>query len=317
MNVSRLAAFRRSLTRRSTGERALPWLFLLPLLFFLAAFIGIPVLWTLFSSGFQDVPFLPRRANFPAHFIALVRDRGFLQSVRFTLLFIAVSVPLEIAAGLAFALLCNRPLFGRPFLRAAVLIPWAVPSAVAGRIWQLAYNYHYGLLNALGQGCGLFDRPVHWLGGAPGAFFSIVAADVWKTTPFVTILLLAGLQSIPGEILAQARVDRASPLQVFTRVTLPLLKPVIVVAFLFRSIDALRIFDLVFVLTRGAPGGATAPLSLKAYHYYLNGDFGTGSAVSVILFLIALALTLVYLRAGKFYGTLDPSGSRGTIGEAA
>jgi multiple sugar transport system permease protein len=127
-----------------------------------------------------------------------------------------------------------------------------------------------------------------------------VVSDVWKTTPFVAIILLAGLQAIPDELYSQARVDRANFLQRFFKITLPLLKPVLIVALLFRTIDALRIFDLIYVLTGGGPGGATTSFSLYGYKYFLAGDFGYGSSVSVILFIIALGLSVFYVRLGKW-----------------
>ena len=209
-------------------------------------------------------------------------------------------MPLELCLGLAFALLLARPSPARGLLRACVLIPWAIPAAVSGRVFELVYNYHYGAANYILGQFGITDGPVNWLGTPAGAFASLVAADAWKTTPFVAIILLAGLSGIPEDLYLQAEIDRAGFVRRFTRVTLPLLGPVIVVALLFRTIDALRVFDLVFVLTGGGPGGSTASLSLYGYNYFLGGDFGYGSAVSVVLFLIAFALSLVYVRVGRF-----------------
>jgi multiple sugar transport system permease protein len=132
-----------------------------------------------------------------------------------------------------------------------------------------------------------------------------VAADAWKTTPFVAILLLAGLSAIPEDLYRQAEVDRAGYVQRFFRITLPLLRPVLVVALLFRTIDSLRIFDLVFVLTKGGPGGSTTSLSLYGYQSFVGGDFGYGSAISVVLFLLAFLLSILYLRAGRFGREID------------
>jgi len=186
------------------------------------------------------------------------------------------------------------------FLAACVLIPWAIPAAVSGKVFQLIYNYNYGLANYLMNAMGVVDRPVNWLGTSAGAFLSLVMADAWKTTPFVAIILLAGLSGIPGHLYLQAQIDRAGFLRRFTRITLPLLSTVLLIALLFRTIDALRVFDLMFVLTGGGPGGSTTSLSLYGYNYFLGGDFGYGSAVSVVLFLIALGLSLLYIRAGRF-----------------
>jgi multiple sugar transport system permease protein len=206
--------------------------------------------------------------------------------------------------GLGFALVLNEGLRLRGFLRVAVLIPWAVPIAVSARVWELIYNYDYGLFNFVGLRLGFFSAPINWLGSSKGAFLALVLADVWKTTPFVAIILLAGLSGIPRDLYKQAAVDGATTLQRFCRITVPLLKPVILVALLFRTIDAVRVFDVVYVLTRGGPGGDTTPLSLYAFKYFLTGDFGFGSAVSILVFLIAAAFSVLYIRSGKFTRTI-------------
>jgi len=281
-------------------ELARGYAFLLPLAAFVVVFILVPVIGTFAGSLMQDVTFLPKRFAGAENYRAMLSAPGFWQALRFTCLFTLVSVPLELFLGLLFALLLARPSPARGLLRACVLIPWAIPAAVSGRVFQLIYNYHYGLANYLAGIFGLADRPVSWLGTPAGAFASLVMADAWKTTPFVAIILLAGLAGIPQDLYLQAEIDRAGFIRRFTRVTLPLLSPVIVVALLFRTIDTLRIFDLVFVLTGGGPGGSTTSLSLYGYNYFLGGDFGFGSAVSVALFLIAFGLSVLYVKVGQF-----------------
>ncbi|UCD94952.1 MAG: sugar ABC transporter permease, partial [Candidatus Zixiibacteriota bacterium] len=268
-------------------------LFLLPLLLFVLIFIFVPTIGTVVTSFYRDISFLGREFVLHENYFQLLVDSEFWQSFRFTLLFVLVSVPLELLIGLIFALLLNENLPGRGFLRATVLIPWAIPAAISARTWELIYNYNFGLANFLCLKLGLSAEPINWLGSSAGAFVSLVIADTWKTTPFVAIILLAGLQAIPGELHRQARVDRANFMQRFFRVTLPLLKPVIVVALLFRTIDALRVFDIIYVLTGGGPGGATTSLSLYGYRQFLSGDYGYGSAVSIALFVIAFALSLL------------------------
>jgi multiple sugar transport system permease protein len=282
------------------GELACGYAFLAPLSVFVAVFVIAPVIGTLAGSLMQDVTFLQKRFVGIANYRALLSDPGFWQALRFTCLFTLVSVPLELFLGLAFALLLARPSPARGILRACVLVPWAIPAAVSGKVFQLIYNYQYGLANYLAKLFGLADRPLSWLGTPAGAFAALVTADAWKTTPFVAIILLAGLSGIPEDLYLQATIDRAGFFRRFTRVTLPLLSPVLVVALLFRTIDALRVFDLVFVLTGGGPGGSTTSLSLYGYNYYLGGDFGYGSAVSAVLFLIALGLSVLYVRIGRF-----------------
>jgi multiple sugar transport system permease protein len=267
---------------------------------FLAAFVLAPIVGTFAGSLMQDVTFLPKRFAGAENYRALLSDPGFAQALRFTVLFTLASVPLELLLGMSVALLLAHPSRARGALRACVLIPWAIPAAVSGKVFQLIYNYNYGLANHLMESLGFVDRPVNWLGTSVEAFLSLVMADAWKTTPFVAIILLAGLSGIPEDLYMQARIDRAGFLRRFTRITLPLLSTVLLIALLFRTIDALRVFDLMFVLTGGGPGGSTTSLSLYGYNYFLGGDFGYGSAVSVVLFLIALGLSLLYIRVGRF-----------------
>jgi len=274
-------------------------IFVVPLVLLLCALIVLPILGTYFNSFFSDTGFSARRFIGFGNYVALLNDKGFWQALRFTVLFVLASVPLELALGVAFALLINAESPGRSALRACVLIPWAIPTAISSRTWELIYNYQYGLANYLISLFGFSNAPINWLGTSCGAFFSLVLTEVWKTTPFVAIIVLAGLQSISHDLYAQARIDRANFAQTFVRITLPLIKPAILVALLFRTIDALRVFDVIYVLTRGGPGGATNSLSLYAYKYFLNGDFGYGSAVSAALFLLAMGLSVFYIKAGR------------------
>jgi multiple sugar transport system permease protein len=288
---------RRDRTRSGTLRG---YLYLAPAAACLLAFVVVPVVGTLLDSLYLDVTFLPRRYVGLANYEYLWFDPSFRQALRFTCLFTLASVPLELGLGLVFALLLSRPSPARGLLRVCVLLPWAIPAAVSGRVFELAYDFHYGLANRIAQAAHLSADPVNWLGTPAGAFAALVAADAWKTTPFVAILLLAGLAGIPAELHRQAMIDRASYGQRFLRVTLPLLRPVLLVALLFRTIDALRVFDLVFVLTGGGPGGTTTSLSLYGYEYFASGDFGYGSAASTVLFLVALALSTLYVKAGRF-----------------
>ena len=235
-----------------------------------------------------------------AHYQNLFADPDFWQSFRFTMLFILVSVPLELLLGLAFALILDLHIPGRGLLRGCVLIPWAIPAAVSARTWELIYNYSYGLANYLCLSLGLSNQPINWLGTGLTAFTAVVVADVWKTAPFVAIIFLAGLQAVPRELYAQARTDGADFLGIFRRITLPLIRPVLIVALLFRTIDALRVFDVIYVLTHGGPGGQTTSVSHYAYTYFLNGNYGYASAISVSLFVVALALSIIYVKVGSF-----------------
>lgn len=284
----------------SAAETKNAYWFNAPLIITAIVFILIPVIGTLITSLSRDVTFLPSKFIGLQNYDRILGDGHFWQSVRFTLLFVIASVTLELIFGMIFALILNESLPGRGLLRVAILIPWAIPIAISGRIWQLIYNYEYGVFNYIVQFLGISNGPVSWLGSSFGAFASVVIADVWKTTPFMAIILLAGLSTIPRDLYKQAMIDGTNFIQRFFNITLPILRPVIVVALLFRTVDAIRIFDLVYVLTGGGPGGNTTSLSLYAYNYYVTGDFGYGSAVSVVVFIFAALLSVVYIKLGKF-----------------
>ena len=285
---------------RTPAETRALVLFLGPMAVLLATFVVLPVAGTFATSLFMDVSYLPHRFVGGLNFRALVHDPAFFQALGFTAVFTLVSVPLELALGLAVALTLNHPGRLRPVLRAAVLLPWAFPAAVSGRVWQLVYNYAFGAANSLLLRLHAIDEPVNWLGTGPSAFLALLAADIWKTTPFAALILLAGLSGIPEDVYLQAQVDRTNFWQRFTRITLPLLKPVLTVALVLRAIDALRLFDLVYVITGGGPGGTTTSLSMLAYTYLAGADFGYGAAVSVLLFAAALALSITVLRLTRF-----------------
>jgi multiple sugar transport system permease protein len=274
--------------------------FTLPLIILLTVLILIPIIGTIVTSTYKDISFLQNRFVLFDNYVHMIGDGRFWQSFRFTLLFIAVSVPLEMIIGLAFALLLNRTIPLRGLLRAAVLIPWAIPAAISAKMWQLVYNFHFGLANHVIQFFGLSAEPINWLGTSASAFIALVIADAWKTSPFAAIILLAGLQTIPSELHMQAQVDRAGVVRRFFAITLPLLKPALLVTLLFRTIDALRVFDVIYVLTQGGPGGSTTSLSLYGYHLLLSGDFGYSSAVSVALFVVAFVLSVIYARMARF-----------------
>jgi multiple sugar transport system permease protein len=274
--------------------------FTLSLIVLLTALILIPIVGTIITSFYKDISFLEKHFILFGNYARMFGNGRFWQSLQFTLLFIAVSVPLEMFLGLTFALLLNRTIPLRGFLRAAVLIPWAIPAAISAKMWQLVYNFHFGLANHVLEFLGLSTGPINWLGTSISAFFALVIADAWKTSPFAAIILLAGLQTIPPELHMQAQVDRAGIVRRFFAITLPLLKPALLVTLLFRTIDALRIFDVIYVLTRGGPGGSTTSLSLYGYQLLLSGDFGYSSAVSVALFVVAFILSVIYARVARF-----------------
>jgi len=280
-------------------EAKLGYLMILPLLTVVLVFIILPVMGTFWISLHRDVTFIPEKPFVGLrNYLRVLSAREFWYSTFVTVSFSFVSVSLETILGLSFALILNERLKGRGVLRAIVLIPWAVPTIISARTWELMYNYSYGLFNWILSILGV--SPVNWLGTPISAFFAIVIADVWKTTPFMTLLLLAGLQAIPQDLYEAALIDGASMFERFKSITLPLLKPVLIVALILRTIDALRVFDIIYVLTGGGPGGATTSISLLAFNYYNLGDYGIGSAISILTFVLVLSFTIVYLKVGRF-----------------
>jgi multiple sugar transport system permease protein len=276
------------------------WFFIFPLLIVVGVFILLPVIGTFYNSFFLDVSYLPKKFIGFKNYVNLLGSPDFWQALRFTLAYAVAAVSFEAILGVVFALLLNEAFVGRGFLRVVILIPWAIPTIVSARTWQLIYEYNYGVMNYLVVTLGMAPERINWMGTEFGAFWALVFADAWKTTPFVVLVLLAGLQAIPEDLYQQAKVDGAGMFRRFYKITLPLLLPVLVISLIFRTIDSLRMFDLVYVLTGGGPGGSTRTLSYLGYEAFANDSFGMGSTISVITFLLSLAVTLVYLRVGKF-----------------
>ena len=228
------------------------------------------------------------------------QDGRFLRALANTCVFTLASVLLETLLGLAIALVLHARLRARGLLRAAVLVPWALPTAVMALAWAWIFNDTFGVANAVLMRLHLLARPVAWLGEPRLAMAAIVAADVWKTTPFVALVLLAGLQSIPEDVLEAARVDGLSAPARFLRVTLPLLAPSLVVAVLFRAVQAWGAFDVVYVMTGGGPGGATETLSLYAFQSWFRYlDFGYGAAIATQSMLVATVVAAAGLTLAR------------------
>jgi len=213
----------------------------------------------------------------------------FWDAMRTTLVFSVVSVTFELLIGLAMALCMHEAFKGQGLLRTVVLVPWAVLTVVTAIMWRTIFESPQGFVN------NILGGDTVWLGQEPHALIVIIIADVWKTAPFMALLILAGLQTIPGEIYEAARVDGATKWQRFVKITLPLLKPAILVALIFRTLDALRIFDLPYVLTKGAHG--TTTLSLIAQQTFAeNRIYGLGAAYSVLTFITVMIVAFVYIR---------------------
>lgn len=209
-----------------------------------------------------------------------------------------MSVLLETMFGLGVALLLNQEFKGRALVRAAVLVPWAIPTIVSAKMWGWMLHDQFGVINAILQGWGLIDAKVAWTADPQYALWTVVVVDVWKTTPFMALLILAALQTLPKDCYEAAHVDGVHPLRVFWSVTLPLIRPALMVAVIFRLLDALRVFDLIYVLT----SNNNSTMSMSGFvrrEMVDNGYMGYGSAASTALFLIIGLATVVYMRLGR------------------
>jgi len=274
-------------------------LFLFPSFLFIVIFSLVPIFESFRLSFYRMIltlPWLGQKFVGWQNYLDLLADPVARHSLATTVIFVAVTVPLEVLLGLAIALVINEPFRGRGLLRAVVLVPWAIPSTVASQMWRFIFNDRYGLFNyfLFGDRTELYLAP---LADPQMALGAIMVADVWKTTPFAALIILAGLQAVPDELYEAASVDGAGAWQKFRRITLPMIQPAILLAFLFRTIDALRVFDLVFVLTQGGPADSTNVLQFYGYKKsFAEGMVGAGSAVSVLVFFLALLFALLYIR---------------------
>jgi multiple sugar transport system permease protein len=259
-----------------------------------------PLSWTLWESlHLHDLrmPWLGRPFIGAANYLEALGDPRFWGALGHTVFFASVSVGLELVIGLGLALSMNRAFRGRGPVRAAILIPWAIPTVVAGLLWRFMFDGQGGIVNAVLVGLGLLDEPRVWFIEARSAWVPVILADVWKTTPFVALLLLAGLQNIDASLYEAARIDGASAWRQFRHVTLPLLKSALLVALIFRTLDAFRVFDLIYALTGGGPGTSTEPIALYTFNtLFQTLRFGYGSALSVIVFVVTFSLALLYIR---------------------
>jgi trehalose/maltose transport system permease protein len=275
-------------------------LFLAPLLLALALVAGWPLLRTIdyaLSTVTLATIDSPQLSGF-GNFSYVLHDPAWWQSVENTLIFALVSVALETGLGLTVALLLNAEIRARGLLRTAILVPWAIPTIVSAQLWRWMFNDLYGVVNAIFVWLGLIDSPQAWTADPHTALAAVVAVDVWKTTPFMTLLILAALQMLPPDVYEAARVDGVHPFRVFRRVTLPLIWPALAVAIIFRVLDALRVFDLIYVLTSNSRD--TMSMSIYARQYLIDfQEVGIGSAAASLLFGVIVVVVAAIVTAGR------------------
>ena len=280
------------MTGRQRADRRAGMAFVAPAVLTLAALALYPGLWVLWLSLQQRVPIFGI-ARFVGldHFAFLATDPRFWNAARVTLTFAVVSVVLELVVGLAVALALQRQRVGRRLSLSLLLLAWALPSVVTAKLFEWLYHPSAGLVNVL------VGRSLNWLGDPALALPALILADVWRTMPFVALLCYARLLTIPPEVYEAARVDGAGRLATFTGITLPLLRSILLVALLFRTLDALRAFDLMYVLTGGGPAGTTETLTVYAYRsLFQTLQLGFGAAVGVVIFVLVMAVAAAYLR---------------------
>jgi len=284
------------------------WLFLIPMLVTLVAVAGWPLLrtfWFSLTDASLD-PSTPTRfigfenylVNYNGQWFGLLVDRLWWQSVWNTLYFTVVSVTLETLLGTVIAVVLNSDFKGRGVVRAAVLIPWAIPTIVSAKLWGWMLHDQFGMVNDLLLTFGMITQPLAWTADPDLSLTSIIMVDVWKTTPFMALLVLAALQMLPRDCFEAAKIDGIPAWKVFLRVTLPLITPALMVAVVFRALDALRVFDLIYVLT---PSNEDT-MSMSVYARQNLVDFqllGYGSAASTLLFMVVALSIVIYLYLGR------------------
>lgn len=232
------------------------------------------------------------------NYLYILKDANFWQSVKITLIFVLGAVLIEITLGLAIALLLNQDFFGRNLVRMLVLLPWAIPAVVNGIMWKWILNPSYGSLNGLLYSLGIIKEYVVWLGNPKSALIVVILADVWKETPFIALLFLAALQTIPKDLYEAAMVDGSNAFQSLFRITIPLIRPTLFVALSLRTIWALKSFDLIYTLTAGGPSEGTTVVGYYTYlKTFINLNLGRGAAVAYLMTAVVLIMVIIYQKA--------------------
>lgn len=295
MRVS-IAPFRKKIKK----SNLLNWWFLMPCLSVLLLSAGWPLFRTIFFS-FTDAT-LGNLDNYNVigveNFISLARDQDWWVAVLNTFTFAFVSVPLETFFGMIIALILHRNFKGRGWMRAIVLVPWTIPTIVSSKIWAWMLNDAYGIINDLLLRASIIKEPIPWIASTSLSLVSIILVDVWKTTPYMALLLLAGLQSLPRDCFEAAEVDSIPFRKTFTNIILPLMKPTIIVSMIFRFLDAVRVFDLVYILSSGNSANATMSVFARK-HLVDYADVGLGSAAATALLFLVAFLGIIYLSVKR------------------
>jgi multiple sugar transport system permease protein len=286
-------------------ERRTGWILTIPALLLLLLVFAYPILRAFWQSVFTINLANQLHPTFSGfyNYGRMAQDGRFWQSLWNSTVFTFSSVAIELVLGMAIALVLHQSFRGRGVVRTIAILPWALPTALIALAWTWIFNDQFGVVNDILIRLGIIKSGINWLGDPTLAMISVIVADVWKTTPFISILLLAGLQSIPDDLYEAQAIDGATPWQSFWRITIPLLMPQIVIALLFRLAQSFGIFDLIAVMTGGGPGGATEMVSLYIYATVMRYlDFGYGAALVVVTFLLlvlAVAIASFFLSRSR------------------
>lgn len=273
-----------------------PVIFLLPSFFAIAGVSIYPVMLGIWLS-FRNTTLASPVDSFVGltNYSQLVRDEQFWNAWFHTVLFTAVSTTVETLLGLVMALILAEKFAGRGWVRAAMLVPWAIPTVVSSKMFGWLFDGQNGLVNHILTGTGIIGHNISWYGSPDFALGTIIIADIWKTTPFMALLILAAIQTVPNSLMEAATIDGASPWQRFFAIRLPLIAPSLLIAAMFRSLDAFRIFDLVYVLTGGGPADATEVLSTLTYKNLFSAlQVGYGSALSSAMFVTEILIAIMF-----------------------
>ena len=289
---------KRHLTLRQQDART-AWLLLIPSLLVILGVTLWPVISTFILSFFNAPTGINQVRTFVGlgNYIDMLKDQTFWDTIGRTLYFTVVSVSLELAIGLAIAQLIHSRPWGWQFLRISLIIPWAVPTIVNGAMWRWIYSADFGALNGLLMQLGLIKHYVAWLSSTEMAMNLVIVADIWHTMPFVALVLQAALATLPEDLEEAAAVDGANAWQRFWKIRLPLLRPAILVALIVRTVDAFRVFDIVYIITSAGPAYKTLTIT---YLTYLNsfsfGKQGTGAALSFLISMVTICMAFIYIR---------------------
>jgi len=289
-------------TRRFSLHRQdtfVAWILLIPALGIILGILLQPILVTLYLSFFNVSSGLNATQTYVGfgNYLDLLKEDLFWQTVGRTFYFTFVSVFIELVLGVAIAQLINAHPPGWRVLRVCLILPWAIPTIVNGAMWRWIYNADYGALNALLMQLGLIKRYIPWLIDPFRAMNLVIVADVWHSVPFIALIMQAAMATLPGELDEAAAVDGATFWQRFWKIRIPLLRPAILVALIIRSVEAFRVFDIVYVITQDGPAGGTSTISCQTYLETISyGNLGRGSALSFLVSIFTLGMAFLYMR---------------------